>query len=368
MFDESDTLMDFIPPLIVVLIFIGTLTEGDFKLLHLRTWDAKTSWEDVLRLLRCIESDASHPLSLAMIAAAKSENVSVPKSWKMENHTNLEGEGVTAVIDARIVHVGNCRLFKRLSYLEDMPDEELQLAMGWMGNGGTVGFVSIDGCGIVASYCVTDAVRDEAKDVIASFHKLGIDTIMLTGDNTKAATSIGQGLGLTEKQIRSQLLPHEKLEIVKELIEEKKVDSAKSSCLQRRRHGLVLMCGDGVNDAPALAIAHVGVAMGAGAALAMETADVTLLDSNLTKLLKVVKLGRRVNRTILENVVFSFVAKAVVMGFAFAGYSSLWAAIGSDVGAMLLVTANGMKLLPSKKSVRSGTGFDSYKVKGDHAA
>ena len=114
-----------------------------------------------------------------------------------------------------------------------------------------------------------------------------------------------------------------------------------------------------------MATADVGVAMGAGAALAMETADVTLLDSNLLKLLKVVKLGKRVTRTIIENVVFSFVAKAVVMGFAFAGYSSLWAAIGSDVGAMLIVTANGMKLLPSKKSIRSKSGFDSFSVKGN---
>lgn len=346
----------------------GTLTEGNFKLLSLRTWGTKTR-EEVLQFLYCIESDASHPLAAALVAAAKAENVAVPQSWTMENHQNLEGEGVVATINGLEVHVGNFRLFERLSYISEVPDLELKLTKEWLGGGATVGFLSLEGQGIIASYCVSDAVRREAKDVVASFGKLGIDVIMLTGDNSKAALSIGKGIGLEERQIKSQLLPHEKLDIVTELMrEEKDMLSNKTGCVAKSRHGLVLMCGDGVNDAPALAIADVGVAMGAGAALAMETADVTLLDSNLLKLLKVVKLGKRVNRTILENVMFSIVAKAVVMGFTFAGYSNLWAAIGSDVGAMLIVTANGMKLLPSKRSVRSGEGFDSFKVRGNKEA
>jgi Cd2+/Zn2+-exporting ATPase len=342
----------------------GTLTEGNFKLLSLRTWGTMTR-EEVLQFLYCIEGDASHPLSAAMVAAAKAENVSVPQDWKMEDHQNLEGEGVVATINGLAVHVGNFRLFERLSYMKQVPETEMQFTKEWLGGGATVGFLSVKGHGIVASYCVSDAVRKEAKDVIASFGKLGIDVNMLTGDNSKAALSIGKSVGLTETQIKSQLLPHEKLDLVTELMREEK-DNVTRICGVTARPGLVLMCGDGVNDAPALAIADVGVAMGAGAALAMETADVTLLDSNLVKLLKVVKLGKRVNRTIMENVAFSFVAKAVVMGFTFAGYSSLWAAIGSDVGAMLIVTANGMKLLPSKKSVRRGEGFDSFKVRGNH--
>ena len=301
-----------------------------------------------------------------MVAAAKSESVYVPDDWSMTDHQNLEGQGVMATINGHTVHVGNFRLFERLSYIKDIPEEELQYVTGWLKDGATVGFLSISGHGIVASYCVADAVRKEARDVIASFSKLNIDVNMLTGDNAKAAMSIGRELGLSERQVKSQLLPHEKLDLVNALMKEKEEAMSKggASCCFMKRPGLVLMCGDGVNDAPALATADVGVAMGAGAALAMETADVTLLDSNLVKLLKVVKLGKRVTRTIIENVVFSFVAKAVVMGFAFAGYSSLWAAIGSDVGAMLIVTANGMKLLPSKKSVRAGEGFDSFTVRG----
>jgi len=345
----------------------GTLTEGNFKLLHLRTWGQPTR-EKALQYIYAMEAHASHPLAAALISAAKSENVSIPSEWKIESHQNLEGEGVTARVNGQTVYVGNFRLFERVSLVNDLPTEELEVAKGWMDDGSTVGFMSIDGHGIVASYCVADAVREEAKGVISSFGQLGIDVIMLTGDNAKAAFSIGRGLGLSDGQIKSQLLPSEKLELVKHMIEVEKENAAKKSCLRGKKPGLILMCGDGVNDAPALALSDVGVAMGAGAALAMETADVTLLDSNLTKLLKVVKLGRRVNRTIIENVVFSFAAKAIVMGFTFAGYSSLWAAIASDVGAMLIVTCNGMKLLPSKESVQSRSGFDSFEVRGKTGA
>jgi Cd2+/Zn2+-exporting ATPase len=334
----------------------GTLTEGNFKLLHLRSW-GELSRNEAFQYIFAMEAHASHPLAAAIIAAAKAENVSIPESWKIEDHQNLEGEGVKAHVNGKVVHVGNFRLFERLALINMLPTEEIEAAKVWLGDGSTVGFMSIEGYGIVASYCVADAIRKEAKDVVAKFRKLGIDVNMLTGDNAKAASTLGERLGLTPGQIKSNLLPDEKLKLVKQMMDTETEAAKKKSY---KRAGLVLMCGDGVNDAPALALADVGVAMGAGAALAMETADVTLLDSNLEKLLKVVSLGKKVTRTIIENVCFSFFAKAIVMGFTFAGYSSLWAAIGSDVVAMLAVTLNGMKLLPSKKSVRSGSGFDSW--------
>lgn len=166
---------------------------------------------------------------------------------------------------------------------------------------------------------------------------MGIDVTMLTGDNRGAANAIGKQLGLDGDSIQSHLLPEEKVAYVKD---------TKNKQAGRKKQ-VVLMCGDGVNDAPALAASDVGVAMGDGAALAMETADVTLLESSLEKLLYSVQTGRRVNRKIKQNIAFSVAVKSLVVGFAVAGKVSLWGAIASDVGAMVLVTLNGMMLLSS---------------------
>ena len=315
-----------------------------------------------------MEENASHPLGQALVSAAKSENVSIPDTWVLQDHQNLDGEGVSATINGNQVHVGNMRLFDRLGVLHHLPDEEVNIVKNWMQNGCTVGFLSVQGLGIVASFCVADSVRQEAKDVVNGIRKLHIEPIMLTGDNNKAALHIGKSVGLMTKNIKSQLLPEEKLKYIEESVQDAN-DEMKKSCLNiGRKNDLILMVGDGVNDAPALTMADVGVAMGAGAAIAMESADVTLLDSDLRKLLELVKLSKQVSRTIIENIVFSLLAKAVVMGFTLVGYASLWAAIGSDVGAMLVVTANGMKLLPSKRSIKNQSGYDAKRIQQDGGA
>ncbi|KAL7563142.1 hypothetical protein ACA910_012322 [Epithemia clementina (nom. ined.)] len=169
------------------------------------------------------------------------------------------------------------------------------------------------------------------------------------GDSEKAALAVGSMVGLDSAEIKSKLLPEEKLKYVKTMMSSE-TRGEKNVLLQLfKNQGTVLFCGDGVNDAPALAAADVGVAMGAGAALAMETADVTLLDSNLEKLEYSLKMGQRVNQKIWQNIVFSLATKFVVLGFAIAGKAHLWAAIATDVGSMILVTLNAMTLLGRRK-------------------
>eukprot|EP00544_Gedaniella_sp_CCMP2646_P007956 CAMPEP_0202486348 /NCGR_PEP_ID=MMETSP1361-20130828/4939_1 /ASSEMBLY_ACC=CAM_ASM_000849 /TAXON_ID=210615 /ORGANISM="Staurosira complex sp., Strain CCMP2646" /LENGTH=1321 /DNA_ID=CAMNT_0049115457 /DNA_START=9 /DNA_END=3974 /DNA_ORIENTATION=+ len=326
----------------------GTLTMGQFALLHLNTFSNEYSREEILQRLFLLEERASHPLAQAITHAVQKEGVSIPKGMKAKDHTQLAGEGIMAEVWDKMVFVGNERLFRRLGLFEQLPPEQRQPAEDWASKGGTVGFMSIEDCGIVCSYCVADAVRPDSAQVVASLAEHGIDVTMLTGDNSDAANAIGRQVGLRSDQVRSNLLPEDKLALVNEFKDGncQKKSFCFNPCNSPR---LVLMCGDGVNDAPALAAADVGVAMGAGAALAMETSDVTLLDSELEKLLYSLRMGRRVIRKIQENVIFSIVVKAIVVGFALAGDAHLWAAIASDVGAMLIVTINGMLLLPKRK-------------------
>lgn len=327
----------------------GTLTEGRFQLIDLRVVADRIPRKKLLEYLAVVESRATHPLASAILAAAKNEGVTSAVHLSLENHTFLAGEGVHAKVNGEDVYVGNMSLFRRIGLHDSLPDDVKELALKWSNDGGTVGFISIEGSGVVGAYCVADSLRKESRQVVESLNRMGINCHMLTGDGCIAASSIGRQVGLHPNNVNSQLKPEDKLRFVKEMKDLSDVNNSRQYFYKKKK--LVLMCGDGINDAPALASAHVGVAMGEGAALAMETSDVTLMDSNLNKLLYSIQMGSRVTHTIIQNIAFSIAVKAVVMAFTFAGKSSLWAAIVSDVGAMLLVTLNGMKLLPSKKSV-----------------
>ena len=350
----------------------GTLSQGQFVLVHLKTIGSRPR-KEILEYLALIEERAHHPLAQAIVTGARHEGVRIPRHVSLDDHTHLPGEGVTAVVDGKIVCVGNARLFKRIGLYEKLPRDVEKAAETWLEEGGTVGFMSIEGEGIVCCYSVADAVRPEAARVVSRLKELGVESVMLTGDNSGAAMAIGKQIGLEDYQIESQLYPEDKVRVMQELKRKGKggnggnVGSRGSLILSRQKHELVLMVGDGVNDAPALATADVGVAMGEGAALALETSDVTLLDSNLEKLVYSIEMGRRVNRKIVENVLFSLTLKVVVIVFALFGYMQLWGAIVADVGAMLAVTVNGMTLLPSSLKTSRKTTMVENESNGYYA-
>lgn len=319
----------------------GTLTEGKFVLSHLENIGQNRSREQMLGLLALMESPSSHPLSATLVKAAKIEGIRIP-DIEMKDHTILKGEGVTAEIGEKQVWVGNERMFKRIGLYESLTEEQKRKTQDWSRTGGTVGFIGVAEEGIIGAYCVSDCVREEAKDVVSDLQFAGIRVMMLTGDSDNAAKAVAEQIGLSESAVHAELMPEDKLHFINGM---KTPGVVGGSLNLFRRPPRVLFCGDGVNDGPALAVADIGVSMGDGAALALEMSDVTLMDSNLTKIIYMLKMGARVVSTIEENIVLSLACKALVITLTFFGYMTLFYAIASDVGVMLLVTMNGMKLL-----------------------
>lgn len=212
----------------------GTLTNGKFALLELEVLANSLTRKQILEFLVTMEEKASHPVAQAIVVAARNEGVVKNEELVLTDHNILKGEGVEGNVNGKKVYVGNDRLFHRLGLNVGAPKA-------------FSGYMSIEGYGVVSGFTAADSVRPEAAEVIARLKLLGIESIMLTGDNEAAALSVGQMVGLTTNNVKSKLLPEDKYAIVKAMVE----DPANQSCLKRRR---LMMIGDGVNDAPALAI------------------------------------------------------------------------------------------------------------------
>jgi Zn2+/Cd2+-exporting ATPase len=192
----------------------GTLTNGCFSILHLNTLTTQLSRIEVIQHLAAMEEYASHPVAQAILTFSKNEGVTVPRTFTVSQHTILEGEGVSGVINDLLVHVGSERLFERLGYLSLLSESDRNSLKLWKESGGTVGLMSIEGYGIVCIYNAADSIRPEARTVLTSIRKRNIGITMLTGDNHKAAEAIGQQLGLFRDEIKSELKPEDKLHYV----------------------------------------------------------------------------------------------------------------------------------------------------------
>jgi Cd2+/Zn2+-exporting ATPase len=269
-----------------------------------------------------LEAQSSHPLARALLAEAAARGVTVSSA---QNVTVLSGRGVEGIVNDQQVTVASHAHFD-----EYIPHQAsvCQLADEMAAQGKTVILVRHDD-EVCALFGVADVPRDNARQAVADLKaRDDVRIVMLTGDNPTVAAEIGRQVGVDE--VRAGLLPEEKVSAVAALAEE---------------YGTVAMVGDGVNDAPALARADVGIAMGgAGSAQAMETADVVLMGDDLAQLPFIVRLSRKTRAIVTANIAFALAVKAVIFALATAGLATLWMAVVADVGASLAVILNGMRL------------------------
>ena len=303
----------------------GTLTQGRPTITHFQSihcvGNGCEPCNDLLGLAHAVEQASEHPLAQAVAQAADAQKVQNRYPAAADVQAKI-GAGIAGTVDGRSIMIGSHRALTNLSHeahCEDISNAEA--------NGLTAMLVSADEQ-YLGYLTVADQVRAEADAAVSQLHNLGIQTAMLTGDNEATAQNIGQQTGIG--QLFANLLPEEKVAKIEQL---------------QAQYGRVAMIGDGINDAPALASATVGLAMGAaGTDQAMETADITLMHDDLSKLPFAVRLSRAAMRTVRTNVALSLGIKAAFLVAVLFGVGSMWLAVLADMGASLLVTLNGMRL------------------------
>jgi Cd2+/Zn2+-exporting ATPase len=283
---------------------------------------------DVVAAAAAVEARAAHPLGLAVVAYARQVGLSPTPASEV---TEIPGRGVRGVVAGKEVLVGNHRLFDERGLCDHRLDEALARLEA---EGKTAVLVGQTGRGapVLGALAVADALRPEAREAVGELHAAGIAVAMLSGDNARTTDAIARQLGI--ETALPNLLPEDKV--------------ARLAAIRDQR-GPVAMVGDGVNDAPALAAASVGIAMGRrGSDVALETAAVALMAEDLRLIPQALRLGRATRRVIGQNVAFSLVVKGAVLSLTLAGWGSLWAAVGADMGASLLVIGNGLRLLRAR--------------------
>lgn len=299
----------------------GTLTHGkpqqtDFEAL------VATPADRLRALAASLASRSDHPVSLAIARAAAEAGVAMKD---VAEFAAIPGRGVQGLIDGREYFLGNHRLMAELGLSNPVLESRLTTIES---QGKTVVLLAAEGRAL-ALFAVADTVKETSRAAIADLHALGVKTLMLTGDNPHTADSIARQVGVDEA--RGNLLPVDKLKAIESML---------------GANGKVGMVGDGINDAPALARADIGFAMGAaGTDTAIETADVALMDDDLRKIPYFIRLSRSTGSILTQNIVLALGIKAIFVGLTFAGQATMWMAVFADMGASLLVVFNGLRLL-----------------------
>jgi Cd2+/Zn2+-exporting ATPase len=306
----------------------GTLTKGTPEVTNIELIN-DIGEAELLGIAAAIERHSQHPLASAILREAERKAVDIEK-WQAVDFRSITGKGAKANVNGNVYYIGSPALFAEFLALPAHVQERISRLQA---DGKTVMLLGTNK-ELLGLFAVADQIRESAKAVIQSLHKLGIHkTMMLTGDNHATATAIGNALQLSE--VKAELLPQDKLATIKKVREE---------------FGSVAMVGDGVNDAPALASATVGIAMGgAGTDTALETADIALMADDLTKLPYTIRLSRKTLRIIKENITFALGLKILALILILPGWLTLWLAIFADMGATLIVIMNSLRLMKVKE-------------------
>ena len=306
----------------------GTITEGKPKLVQWRVWgDGDKATVQTMAASLAMRSD--HPVSRAIASGIEAQGA------EAQNFKALPGRGVEGVVNGVRLVLGNHRLIHEQGLCT--PDLELELSTHEE-QGRTVTLLA-DDSRVLALFAVADTIRESSRQAVADLKVLGVTPVMLTGDNTATARAIAAQAGIEDA--RGDLLPEAKLDAIKEM---------------QKRYGATGMAGDGINDAPALAQADIGFAMGgAGTDTAMEAADVVIMNDNLQRVAETVKLSRRTYAVLWQNITLALGIKSVFLVLAVFGTATMWMAVFADMGASLLVVANGLRLLREAR-VESSSG------------
>ena len=293
----------------------GTLTKGVFEVTEIQPQEWITK-EELLENAAYAESYSNHPISKSLKNAYQKEI----DATRVSDVEEIGGHGVTALVDGRKVAAGNVKLMKKLGFSYEEPK-----------NAGTEIHVAIDGK--YAGYIlISDVIKEHSKEAIHGLKKNGIRTVMLTGDSRRVAEHVALELGVDV--VKSELLPADKVAEVEKLLDQK-TDKEK-----------LAFVGDGINDAPVLSRADLGIAMGAmGADAAIEAADIVLMDDDPAKIALAMKISRKTLRIVYENIVFALIVKALCLIFSAVGIANMWWAIFADVGVMILAVLNATRAL-----------------------
>lgn len=304
----------------IVMDKTGTITKGNFVVQKANPAGNAMTANDLLAISASCELSSTHPIGNSIVEAAEEKGLSIERPSKVEE---IAGHGIRAELSRGVVLCGNRKL---------MDAQNVDLSVYQKENFGTEVLVALNGK-FVGNIVISDTVKDDAKDAIAAVKKQGIITAMLTGDAQESADAVAKETGIDE--VHAKLLPQDKLSELKKI---------------RENHGAVMFVGDGINDAPVLGRADIGIAMGAmGSDAAIEAADVVLMDDDPLKIVKAIRISKKCLGIVYQNIVFALAVKGVCLILGALGIANMWFAIFADVGVMVLAILNAMRTLFVKK-------------------